>query len=254
MVTTTRVSTTTEAPSTTPLWRGKDVLIMSLAMVAGMGVAIAGLAVPLGLTGSMPGAQTVPAWFTLGVLAAQAAVILAMVWLLGLKRRHYRWADIGLVPATPGWIAAAVAIFVVLRLVTVALSALLAQLGLQSMQPQVLAPGLTTLPGAIGMLFLAGLAVPVAEEIFFRGVVYRWLRDRWGVAIGAIASGVVFGLVHFEPATIVPAIVLGIALALVYERSKSLWPPILIHVLNNALAVGLLYVLIALGVPIPGVN
>jgi membrane protease YdiL (CAAX protease family) len=47
---------------------------------------------------------------------------------------------------------------------------------------------------------------------------------------------------------------LGIVLALVFERSKSLWPSIIIHAANNTFAIGLLYVLLAAGVPIPGLN
>lgn len=254
MVTMTHVPATSRPRAAASMWKGTDVLVMSLAIVAGMGIGAAVLFAPLISTGNLSSGQAPPAPFTLGILAVQAIVMLGAVWLLGLKRRNYRWADLGLTPTSPSWIAAAVAIFVVLRLFTVALSILLAQLGVQSMQAQALAPGMTGLPGAIGMLLLAGVAIPIAEEIFFRGVVYRWLRDKWGVAVGAIVSGVIFGLAHFEPATVVPAVLLGIALALVYERSRSLWPPILIHVLNNALALALLYVLIATGVPIPGVN
>lgn len=254
MTTITQVSATNELGAATPMWKGADVLLMSLAIVAGIGVGAAALFAPLISTGKLSSGQTLPAPFTLGILAMQAFVMLGAIWLLGLKRRNHRWADLGLTPTSPSWIAAAVAIFVVLRLFTIALSVLLAQLGVQSTQAQALAPGMTSLPGTIGMLLLAGVAVPIAEEIFFRGVVYRWLRDKWGVAVGAIVSGVVFGLVHFEPATVMPAVLLGIALALVYERSRSLWPPILIHVLNNAFALVLLYVLIATGVPIPGVN
>lgn len=254
MVMMTHVPATSRPRAAASMWQGVDVLIMSLATVAGMGIGAAALFAPFVSTGQLSGGQALPAAFTLSILAVQAAAMLGAVWLLGLKRRNYRWADLGLTPTSPSWIAAAVAIFVVLRLFTVALSVLLAQLGVQSMQAQALAPGMTAFPGAIGMMFLAGVAVPIAEEIFFRGVVYRWLRDKWGVAVGAIVSGVVFGLVHFEPATVIPAVLLGIALALVYERSRSLWPPILIHILNNTLALALLYVLIATGVPIPGVN
>ncbi|MCS6848522.1 MAG: CPBP family intramembrane glutamic endopeptidase [Anaerolineae bacterium] len=104
------------------------------------------------------------------------------------------------------------------------------------------------------MLLVVGIAVPIAEEIFFRGVVYRWLRDKWGVAAGAIVSGIIFGLAHLEPATVIVTILLGIVLALVYERSRSLWPPILIHALNNSFAVLLLYILVTTGAPIPGVT
>jgi membrane protease YdiL (CAAX protease family) len=128
---------------------------------------------------------------------------------------------------------------------------LLAQLGITSMQAQALAPAGFTWLSAIGMTMLAGLVIPIVEEVFFRGVVYRWLRDKWGIAVGVIVSGLVFGIAHFEPATVVPAIVMGFVLALAYEKSQSLWPPILIHMLNNTLAIVALYAFLGTGGTLP---
>jgi membrane protease YdiL (CAAX protease family) len=237
------------------MWKGVDVLIMSLAIVAGIGVGAAALIAPSALSGDAPAPGQAPSpLFMTGLAAIQAAAMLVAVWLLGLKRRNYRWADLGLVPTSSRWIAIAFAVFVIFRLAVIPIAALLDQLGIRSMQAQALAPGVSELPAALLMLLMVGIAVPIAEEIFFRGVVYRWLRDKWGVTVGAVVSGIIFGLAHLEPASVIFTILLGIVLAVVYERSRSLWPPILIHVLNNAFALVLLYVLIATGVPIPGVN
>lgn len=80
----------------------------------------------------------------------------------------------------------------------------------------------------------AGVVAPVEEEVLFRGVVYAGLRARWGGVVAAAVSAVVFGVIHL-PAVIVPT-VLGVVLAALFSRTGSLWPGVLVHVLNNGLA------------------
>jgi membrane protease YdiL (CAAX protease family)/uncharacterized RDD family membrane protein YckC len=88
--------------------------------------------------------------------------------------------------------------------------------------------------------FLIVAAAPLSEEIFFRGFMYGGLRRRLPVWVAAGISGVVFGFVHYtgpDSIGVVPQLaVLGILLAWLYERTGSLWPPILLHLLNNSLA------------------
>jgi membrane protease YdiL (CAAX protease family) len=234
-----------------PLWRGMDVLLMTIVIIVLFGL---GLAMTAGLSvagGAQFGSGDVPLGFMLGTLAVQAMAMAGGVWLMGLKRRGYTWTGIGLRPTTRGWVAASVGIFIVMRIAVTLLALLLAQLGITSMQAQALAPAGFSWISAIGMTVLAGLVIPIVEEIFFRGVVYRWLRDKWGIVVGVIVSGLVFGIAHFEPATVVPAIVMGFVLALVYEKSHSLWPPILIHMLNNTLAIAALYAFLGTGGTLP---
>ena len=240
--------------STRPaLWRGIDVLLMSAGIIVLVLAGTVGAALAFGrnLGTGQRGSTPLPVEFTLAVLAMEFVAIMLSVWLLGLARRKYAWASIGFVPTTRRWVAGAVGLFVVLRIAVIAIAAVLAALGLTSTQAQALAPDGFSWVGAIGNTILVGVLVPIAEEVFFRGVLYRWLRDKWGVAVGVVVSGIVFGAAHFEPATVVPAILLGMALALVYEKSKSLWPSILIHALNNLSAVILLYALLASGVQLP---
>jgi len=84
-------------------------------------------------------------------------------------------------------------------------------------------------------VFVIGIA-PVAEEFFFRGFLFQAFRESWGVWIAAPASGLVFGLAHFEASKLVPLAILGTALALVFHRTRSLLPCILLHGLNNTIA------------------
>ena len=84
-------------------------------------------------------------------------------------------------------------------------------------------------------VFVIGIA-PFAEELFFRGFLFQSLRQSWGIWLAAPASGLIFGAVHFEPDKLVPLAILGTALAWVFHRTRSIWPCIFIHALNNTLA------------------
>jgi membrane protease YdiL (CAAX protease family) len=97
-------------------------------------------------------------------------------------------------------------------------------------------------PG-IGIAVAAVLAIvvlaPVAEELFFRGFFFAGLRSSWGLWPSALLSGAVFGLVHAPtgPTAAIPLAGLGVGLAWLYNRTGSVWPCILAHMLNNGLAI-----------------
>jgi len=79
------------------------------------------------------------------------------------------------------------------------------------------------------------LAAPVAEEVVFRGMLYAYLR-RWGIFMALAVSSLLFGLSHGLDLVFLPmAVIFGVAMALLYEGSQSLWPPILAHMLHNVL-------------------
>ncbi|WP_181779425.1 CPBP family intramembrane glutamic endopeptidase [Pseudonocardia pini] len=82
------------------------------------------------------------------------------------------------------------------------------------------------------MLLLAGLAVPLAEEMLYRGVAYSALR-RYGPVAAALGSSAVFGLLHMAPVVIVVAFLLGLVNAVLVERTGSLWPAVASHVVFN---------------------
>jgi membrane protease YdiL (CAAX protease family)/uncharacterized RDD family membrane protein YckC len=88
--------------------------------------------------------------------------------------------------------------------------------------------------------FLVVVAAPLSEEIFFRGFMYGGLRRRLAPWAAALISGLVFGMLHFTGGgtiTVVPPLLLlGVLLALLYERTGSLWPPIILHAVNNGIA------------------
>ena len=92
-------------------------------------------------------------------------------------------------------------------------------------------------------LLLVCVAAPVVEEFFFRGFFYGALRNWRGIWPAAILTGVVFGGIHLGGSpigAIVPLMVFGFGLCLLYERTGSLYPCIAVHAINNAIAFSVL--------------
>lgn len=87
----------------------------------------------------------------------------------------------------------------------------------------------------IGILNICLLA-PVMEELVFRGAITRELLRRYRPWVAIVISGFFFGLIHFNPVQSVFAFLLGILLAWLYWRTRSLVPCIVYHVLNNSIA------------------
>ncbi len=97
--------------------------------------------------------------------------------------------------------------------------------------------------GHYQLLALVAVTViaPVAEETFFRGFLYGWLRHRVPLWAAVTLSALVFAVAHAELALLIPIFVLGCLLALVYERSDSLLPGMIIHALFNTIGLFLIF-------------
>ena len=80
---------------------------------------------------------------------------------------------------------------------------------------------------------VGGLLGPVAEELFFRGILYGFLR-RWGVIVAVVISTLIFVICHpIHHGIPLTRLLGGILFAVAYEISGSLMIPITIHVLGN---------------------
>ncbi|CAB1063590.1 hypothetical protein D1BOALGB6SA_8373 [Olavius sp. associated proteobacterium Delta 1] len=85
----------------------------------------------------------------------------------------------------------------------------------------------------VGFLLVGGVIGPIAEEVFFRGVIYGFFRQ-WGAVIAIILSTLIFVITHPIGGSIpVTQLVGGIVFALAYEKEQNLMVPITIHCLGN---------------------
>ena len=103
--------------------------------------------------------------------------------------------------------------------------------------------------GVLGLtVLLACLVGPVAEELFFRGIVYAMIRRRTNRFLAMAASGALFSLTHTNWLGFLPIMVFGCLLADLYERTGSLLSPMAVHILHNTFLMSLALVVRQLSV------
>ena len=92
-----------------------------------------------------------------------------------------------------------------------------------------------------GFAILVGLVAPLVEEFFFRGFLFGVLREKLGVAWGALLAGSVFGLIHVAGTPLRSLgilVVLGVGLCILYAKTGSILPGIGLHSLHNSISLG----------------
>lgn len=168
-----------------------------------------------------------------GLLAVTGGLVVAPQALAGLRLTPpsglARSMLIGLAMAVPAWVGATVLALLASR----ALEAIgfTQDLGVLD---AVLERGDTTV-----VLVAFVVVAPVAEELFFRGVVYNaWLRER-GPRVALFGSAALFAAIHTSLFSLVPIFALGVALALVYRSTRSLAAAMAMHAGFNAISVAL---------------
>jgi membrane protease YdiL (CAAX protease family) len=150
-----------------------------------------------------------------------------------IRSRHLRPRDLGLRPT----LAVPAAGYAVLGLLgyVMAISAWIVLIPQTTLQAAHKLTAVTQRPGTLAaILIVAGLAVfaPVCEEVFFRGMLYRSLRNRLPLWPAVLVAGSLFGLIHifaYPLSTIPVKIAFGILMCVLYERTGSLLPGIAVH-------------------------
>lgn len=91
--------------------------------------------------------------------------------------------------------------------------------------------------GAIFFSFLTGVVLaPVMEEIIHRGIIYQGFRSRFGPWPAMLLSAMLFGILHFYSFWgFIDVTFAGLVFAWIYEKTRSLWPAIILHACGNAL-------------------
>lgn len=98
-----------------------------------------------------------------------------------------------------------------------------------------------TIISFLALWFMATVLAPVAEELLFRGAIYRFLKGRCSTAGAMLISAVLFSLVHFNVASFPSLVVMGIFLCVAYELSGNLEVSIVFHSIFNLNSIFLIY-------------
>ena len=174
-------------------------------------------------------------------------VLVALVVPWAINRRAAA-ADWGWMPARPGRSALVVGVLTLLLSLFVA--------AFEAIDPQAAQAASTVFRGfglgrdagfdAAMVLSIVALA-PLGEELLFRGLIYRSLRDglarrlpvSLAMAVGAAASAALFAWAHGaegQEQQLWQLAVVGLVMVLAYELTGSIAAPVMLHSLNNSLA------------------
>lgn len=83
--------------------------------------------------------------------------------------------------------------------------------------------------------FAAIVVAPLVEEILFRGILYRAIKQTGRPLLALLGSALFFGAIHANLMTLIPLTVLAVVLTLLYEKTQNLLAPIIAHSLFNAI-------------------
>ncbi|MCS6803021.1 MAG: type II CAAX endopeptidase family protein [Chloroflexota bacterium] len=212
-------------------------LAIALGVLAAMVGVLAGLIVAVSLSGvvtpaafedgsilpALIGFQTLA--FTLAALAPLLRHRRAGPGLLGVRRVNGRWllAAVALGAATRGLVLLAL------------LAVTAAGIDVGNPQQELLAATRGAWPSFLLLILTGAVLTAVGEELLFRGLLFGWLRTHLPFWPAAAGSALVFGIFHGVNVVLPVAVAIGVLCAALYERTRSIWPPVLVHLTNNLL-------------------
>jgi len=93
----------------------------------------------------------------------------------------------------------------------------------------------------INLLAVAFLPA-IVEELYFRGALQTTIKSWTGnYVIAIVVTSIIFSAFHFSYFGFLSRMVLGVILGYIYEYTKTIWLPILLHFINNGIAIIALY-------------
>ena len=174
-------------------------------------------------------------WSAVVVLGIIEIGFLAVVHALFVMHRAMSWRELGFARCKPQMIAAALLLVAVFWVIEASMHSGLAE-------AYAIEPLSTNPTSLVASILVFGLLSGGTSEILFRGLLHRWLRQRLTLVAGTFVSATISALAGFffiEPGGDIGiqatawTWLLAVIAALLYEKSGSLWPPIVLSVGTN---------------------
>lgn len=96
---------------------------------------------------------------------------------------------------------------------------------------------LATSRGSALQLIITIALIPIYEEIFYRGIIFGYLRKNFNIIVAIVVQALVFGVMHLNLVQGIYTFILGIVLALIYMYSESILGNITVHIIFNLLGI-----------------
>ena len=96
-----------------------------------------------------------------------------------------------------------------------------------------------SVPSFAWLALLTVVVIPITEEILFRGILFSTIRRQLGSAVAIVVSSALFALLH-NTSVMLPVFVIGVCLAILYDRTQSIAACGAVHIMHNGVQVLLL--------------
>lgn len=188
--------------------------------------------------------------YFLVTFGVQFVATILFVYLFAVLFKQGKWRDLGLRRAR----LADIGLYGILGGILLIIMVLIMGLVLKYFQPDLQPQSIEEMLRSAGQLrdFLvltatATILAPIAEEIFYRGMVYPLFRKYLGTSWGAVGAGLIFGLAHFDLWRAIPLAIGGAVLCYIYEKTGSILVSMVAHGIWNGIVCILIYFSLSLG-------
>ncbi len=187
-------------------------------------------------------------WVNIAIYISSAVLLVLVSWLIFMARGKNFWEAIGL-KSGPKWSDLKFGITTYLSYVAFSMSiafvfSLLRDINADQKQDLGINFANQTLTSGLGVFILLVVLTPILEEIVFRGIVYRRIRNWIPKWLAAALVSLTFGALHMEffkdgPLNFVAAFdtaFLSLFLIFIVQKTNRLWPAIYVHAFKNLTA------------------
>lgn len=220
--------------------------VLAILMIGQLGKAVSWLLSPMirYLLAILPGGAGRINQLLIGELI-QCGVIFFLIWFFWRFCHKRSWQALGLQNSQGAhWLAWAIGNGFFLLVIMLMLSMLLSLLLPHGLPPQNVAAIIATAQTPwekLVPIIVTGLLAPVSEEVFFRGFIYNSLRCKFTTTISVLLTAAVFGCMHYDPIRVVPLMMGGIWLNILYVKTNSLYVSMVAHSVWNLCMTAIIY-------------
>ncbi len=219
-------------------WTIKEVLIVLIAAIL-----LVGTTVLISNFLSLEAIKDSPnkSYYVLLGLFIQWFLILAPLVIVTAKKHGLKFSHFGTekIPFWKGFWKVIEAYFLFIA-ISIIISILIIYLGIEIPGYQVQEDILPLFGDGTADMIIAGILIvllaPVIEEFFFRGFLLRALSDKVGIYYGSLITAFLFAIFHFQWQSIIPIFILSLIINALVIRTKSIYPAIGFHILNNGIS------------------
>ncbi|MBE6053350.1 MAG: CPBP family intramembrane metalloprotease [Clostridium sartagoforme] len=177
------------------------------------------------------------------ILISSILTILALILIYKIRKKNYK-EELQIKKTTNFNIVYAIILGISCWLFNAGVLSLISEVGLFTDEflnmEQILAP--LSSGSVIMSIITIGIIAPFAEEFLFRGVIYNTLSKKISIKWTIIIQAILFGIYHGNIIQGSYATLLGLVFGYVTYKTRSLWPAVIIHMVNNLIATTFMYV------------